>query len=92
MTEEHGSDVKVEVTKPLTTAAVEIYIVVDDEGDYEVGRDEDEATERYGDSFSTYMPRRLIKMTVTVPLPRTIEVAAALPEKDDGSYELVIKS
>ena len=73
------------------TAEIEVYVVVDGDGDYEVGITDDEASERYGETVSSSLPRHMIKMTITVPLPRTIEVTAAIPAKDDGSYELVIK-
>ena len=78
-------------TAAAETADIEIYVVVDSDGDYEVGINDEEATERYGETISTSLPRRLIKMTITVPLPRAIEVTAAIPEKDDGSYELIVK-
>ena len=77
-------------TVAAETADIEIYVVVDSDGDYEVGINDEEATERYGETISASLPRRLIKMTITVPLPRMIEVTAAIPEKDDGSYELVV--
>ncbi len=74
-----------------TTAEIEIYAVVDRDGDYEVGKDEDEALERYGDNIGAYASRHTIKMSLTVPLPKPIEVSATLPEKEDGGYSLEIK-
>jgi hypothetical protein len=74
------------------TTEVEIYLVVDSAGDYEVGVNEDDAAERFGENIAGDAVRHMIKMTITVPLPRTIEVAAALPEREDGGYGLEIKS
>jgi hypothetical protein len=79
-------------TMAANTAEVEIYLVVDTNGDYEVGVNEDDAPERFSENISGDSIRHMIKMTITVPLPRTIEVTAALPEREDGGYGLEIKS
>jgi hypothetical protein len=98
MTEEQikaGLDEIVEAARAASAANVaeiEIYLVVDTSGDYEVGVNEDDATERFGENIAGDAIRHMIKMTITVPLPRTIEVSAALPEREDGGYGLEIKS
>jgi hypothetical protein len=79
-------------TSSAGTTEIEIYLVVDAGGDYEVGLTDDDATERFGENVGGDSVRHMIKMIITVPLPRTIEVAAAIPEKDGSSYTLDIRS
>lgn len=80
------------MTEDTPMVEIEIYIVVDEDGDYELGKEQDEATERYDENISSLQAKHVIKMTVQVPAPRIIEVAAALPATQDGSYSLEIKA
>jgi hypothetical protein len=73
------------------TADVEIWITVDEEGDHEVASNQSDAEELFADNTGGNRPRHTIKLSLTVPLPKVIEVAAALPEGPDGSYSIEIK-
>lgn len=70
---------------------IDIYAVVDSDGEYEIGRDEDEATERFEENYASSMPRQLIHMSIGVPLPRVVEVTGELPERADAAYSLELK-
>lgn len=65
--------------------AIEVWVKIDEDGEYDVGRDRDEAQERYGENISEDFAGgvRLVKITLRVPLPKptelTGEVAADLP-------------
>lgn len=63
----------------METCEVEVWLVVDAPGDYGVGRTEEQALENYEDNIGGNSPRRVVKLTLTVPLPRVQEVRAALP-------------
>lgn len=80
------------MTEDKPMAQITISVVIDEDGDYEVGKDRDEAMERYAENIGGDLPRSIIEMAVDAPTPRTIEVAATLPAKEDGSYSLEIKS
>lgn len=47
---------------------IEIFLMIDNGGNHEIGLDEDSATERYEENDTAPM-RRMIKIKLTVPLP-----------------------
>lgn len=64
-----------------TTAEIEVYVAVNEDGEYEVGTDEHEAGERL-DSNSGGYQRQVFALKLTVPLPKPVEVSATLPERE----------
>jgi hypothetical protein len=70
--------------------AVNIVLLVDEDGDYAVGQDEDDARERYDDEVGGDRARHFIHLSIRVPLPRPIHVSGDLPRQKDGSYNLQI--
>jgi len=61
-----------------TYKTIEVWVLVDENGEYECGADTETAAERYRDNVGepdgtvTY---RAVKLTVKVPLPTTIELS-----------------
>lgn len=64
---------------------VEIYIAVNEDGDYVANHDEDQAIENFGDEYGGSF--ELTKLNITLPLPKHYarEASATLP--NDGSSE-----
>lgn len=56
-----------------------VWVVVDEDGDYDCAGDADDAAARYSENVCdpTGIPRglRRVKLTVKVPLPQTIELS-----------------
>ena len=65
------------------TCEVEVFVVVDENGDYAVAKDADELGTAYDNDIGgdTGLARRVLKLTVSVPLPQTVESAARRPRK-----------
>lgn len=61
---------------------VELWIVVDENGDIGVSKDgPDEAGEAYQDDIGGHGPRRCIKVSLKVPAPKAIELCGTVPEE-----------
>lgn len=56
---------------------IEIWVKIDEDGDYDVGRDRDTAEGRYEESVTEGYQGgvRLVKITLQVPLPKPLEVS-----------------
>lgn len=57
---------------------IEVWVIVDADGEYGVGVDEETAGESYSDNGSSNA-RRVIRVVLNVPLPTVTEVEATLP-------------
>lgn len=57
---------------------VEVWVIVDADGEYGVGFDEDTAADDYSNNGSSSI-RRVVRVTLNVPLPTVTEVEATLP-------------
>ncbi len=59
-------------------AEIEVWVLVDSDGDYETATTEETARERFEENVGNLNERagsRLVKLTVKVPLPTVIELA-----------------
>lgn len=66
-------------------AEVEVWVVVDANGDYEVGPCQDSAHTHYRDNVGEIDgPTRMVRVVLSVPLPTAVEVRAELPAEPDG--------
>lgn len=66
---------------------IEVWIVVDESGDYAIGKDEDEACERYTDDIGggdNYSKRR-IKVSIQVPKPKVLELTGTVPAEAEAA-------
>ena len=70
-----------------TFKTVEVFVMVDEDGDYECGVDVDAATERFDDNVGGTGGRRLVRLTVKVPLPTVISLTGEV-EADPEPGEL----
>lgn len=75
-----------------TFKKVEVVVVVDADGEYAVGVDADDAGNNYDASYDTsvQIPRRLVRITLNVPLPQVVELEAEIPE-EPATGELTVK-
>lgn len=75
----------------MTTATCEVWLIVDEDGDYACGRDRDSAEEQYRDEIGTEPGSclRVIRLMVDVPVPKPTEVSCTLPE--DAAGEIAVK-
>ena len=70
----------------------EAYIAVNEDGDWAVGQDEEEASDRLREEHGGYQARvAQLSIDITALVPQPIEVSATLPKGEDGSYSLEIK-
>ena len=71
----------------------EIYLAVNENGEYDIGCDAEDAAERLRENCGGDHCR-IVRMNIdiTAVVPKEIEVEAALPEREDGTFELAIRS
>lgn len=70
----------------------DVWMCVDSAGDYAVGTDECSAREAYEKSIQPLADCdgfRLVKLSVTMPLPVPIEIAVDVPEVDETAKDTV---
>ncbi len=62
----------------------EIFLYVDQDGDFVVAKDVDELADKYSDEITSEVPAnvRIFALKLTVPLPTVTAVSAALPDTD----------
>jgi hypothetical protein len=64
----------------------EVWVVVDDCGDYAVGKSQEDAAEKYEETIqqlSSASGIRYVQLTVAVPLPVPVVVEVDVPETED---------
>ena len=74
----------------MSTKIIGIHVIIDEAGDYVVGKDETDAVEGYLSEFSgspTAMSRYCLK--IEVPLPEVTELTASV-EEQNGPIQLKI--
>lgn len=73
------------------TATIEIYAMINSEGEYVATHDEDRLTEEYGECVGgTPTDCRSIKLSLTVPLPTYVEVSGTIPDTTDDAAEIAL--
>ena len=68
------------------TATVDAWLCIDSDGDYGVGKDEASARESYENDVQPLADAngfRLVKVSVTVPLPEVIELEVETPAETE---------
>jgi len=73
-----------------TMQDVEVFVMVNGDGEYEVGTSDTEAQERFEENCTTEGGRRLIKITLKVPLPEVVEIEGEVPDTE-GTPVLTVK-
>lgn len=77
----------------METTTVEVWVLVDEDGNYVASHDVDRLCEEYddvigGDRDSTSFRR--IKVTLTVPLPKPVELTGVVPAEPVGGELRVV--
>ena len=69
----------------MNSVEVEVWVVVDEDGNTWCGNDACHAMEGYTDGVQTIgdVPYRMVKVLLTVPLPETVTVSATVPEQGE---------
>lgn len=72
---------------------IELYVVVDADGDYSVGVNRDSAFERYSEDVnsSPCRPMRAVRVLVSVPCPDEMTLKGALPAEPGGEFNLTVQ-
>lgn len=76
----------------VNTVELEVWVVVDENGDYSTGNDGDQAAERYGEEIGGdqgTIGLRRVKLTITVPLPAPIELTAEVSAEETAGMVTV---
>ncbi len=70
----------------MKTVEVEIWVLVDENGNYAANTVEDELDQRYAEEIgSTDVATRRIKVKLTVPLPAVVELSGVVPVDDSAA-------
>jgi hypothetical protein len=66
------------------TKQIEVWVKVDQDGDYEVGTGSEDAAARFTENIGDDLERgtRMVKLAITVPLPSPIEITAEVPDAE----------
>lgn len=67
---------------------VEIWVVVDENGDYTIGQDQEEAANAYAENINGNGAQRQFCLKLNVPEPQPVELEATLPEEPAVQPEL----
>ena len=69
---------------------VEVWVIINEGGDFQVGADEEQAIEDFEDNHAGYR-RRTFRLFLTLPLPQVTEVRGELPEAEGNAYGLEVR-
>jgi hypothetical protein len=74
-------------TMPAKTCEVEVFVLVDENGNYVVHKDEDELAEAYDNDISedSHTGRRTIRIKLSVPLPEYVTMTGTVPALGEPS-------
>ena len=76
----------------MAQTTCEVWVLVDAQGDYATGTDEDGAKERYVETIGSLEESngfRLYKLALHVPLPAVLELEGEVPD-DEGEMRLAL--
>ena len=68
-----------------TTTECEIFLYVDQDGDFVVAKDIDELADKYSDEVTSNVPAnvQVFSIRLVVPLPKVTAAQATIPDTDD---------
>jgi hypothetical protein len=66
------------------TTEIEIFVMIDQDGDYVIAKDADDLGSRYEEEIHSSPPNatRVFALKLTVPMPKATVVTATLPDTD----------
>jgi hypothetical protein len=70
----------------MDTVEIEVWVVIDETGDYGVGRDAECAGQSYADDIGggDELAKRQVKVTLRVPKPKPVELVGTVPAESDA--------
>lgn len=72
---------------------VQVYVAINENAEHDSGIESEDAAERLRDNCGGDQIRIIcLNLDITALVPQVIELEAALPKKEDGTFELAIKS
>lgn len=75
----------------MATTEVEVWILVDESGDYVVRKDGEELDEAYAEDIGcTNIALRRVCVKLTVPLPTPVVVTVTIPDEPNGAVVSVV--
>jgi hypothetical protein len=66
--------------KPMTSNIIEVWIAMNEAGDYEVAKDEDDVVDLWNENVGG-LSRRLVRLRVTMSAPAVTEADVNVPEE-----------
>lgn len=71
---------------------IEVWVLVDEGGDYQVGATADDVAERYQSEVGAddATAKRLVKVVLKVPLPKPVELVGEVPAEAEGGELRVV--
>lgn len=76
----------------MGTMEVELWVLVDSDGNYSVGSSEDDCNQRFEDEIGTVQGnRRLYSLLLTVPDPKPVTLRATLPAEPAETLTLNVQ-
>lgn len=63
---------------------LEVWLVVDESGDYVVAKDQSEAAELFENEVGGSEPRRQVCVKLRVPAPKVVELVGEVPAESNG--------
>lgn len=73
----------------MATKRIEVWVCVDEGGDYACGNDRDGALDDYVDAIDGTGPTRLIRVLLDVPLPTPVTLTGAVPAEGAATLTAV---
>jgi hypothetical protein len=72
-------------------ATLEIYVLVDSDGNYSVGTDQDACQDKFEEDNGGHLPNRLIRIMLDTPLPEVTVLSGKVPPAATGDGSLTIQ-
>ncbi len=72
---------------------IEIWVVVDENGDYAISKDRDDLHDAYESDINgnTDLARRVIRVRLNMPLPKPLEISGTVPSESEAGVVLTVK-
>jgi hypothetical protein len=75
----------------METVSVEVFVVVDADGESVVADSEEGAIETYRDNVGNNVPTRVIKISLAVPVPQAVTLTGVVPVEPTTGAELKVE-
>lgn len=69
---------------------VEVWLIMDENGDYAAGEDRDTTVERFEENVGSAAGARIVKLNVTMAPPKETEVDVKVPDEAGDTVEAAV--